>query len=169
MAYACPDCASPLSVESDPNGRILLCPSCGGRLFGLSPFERMLAEGVGARVWTGAAGGSPGGPCPYCSQPMHRPDADPDAPAGMAVCRMCQEVWAPRSVEEWIGDHRAAGVGAGPPAVAVPPADCSNCGAPFQPDEDGRCHWCHAQIAARQPLVMVMQSEPVADSGFRLL
>lgn len=168
MEYSCPDCSAQLSVVAANGTRTLDCRACGGRLYGLSPFERLLAEGVGARVWTGASGGTPAGPCPYCSVPMHRPDGDPDSPPGAAVCRACQEVWVPTGAADWMAAHAAAGsAGVAPPAAA--PSECSNCGAPYQPDEDGRCHWCHAQIAAPQPLVMIMEPEPQPDLGLRLI
>ena len=168
MEYTCPDCSAPLAVVAAGGARTLECPSCRGRLHGLSPFERMLAEGVGARVWTGAAAGSPAGPCPYCSAVMHRPDGDPDAPPGAAVCRACQEVWLPAAATGWMAAHAAAG-SAGAAGAAAPPAECSNCGAPYQPDEEGRCHWCHAQIAAPQPVVVLVQPEPQPDWGLRLI
>ena len=170
-AYSCPDCGVPLSVTVVSGGRVLDCPSCRGRLYGLSPFERLLAEGVGMRVWTGAAEGSGAGPCPYCSAPMRRPDSDPDAGPGLAVCRKCQEVWVPASAASWMAGHAAAspaGAGGSPEAPSVP-RECANCGAPYQPDEDGKCHWCHAQIGAPQPLVMFMQPEPVPDWSLKLI
>jgi hypothetical protein len=63
--------------------------------------------------------------------------------------------------------HSAAGA-PGVATATAPPAECSNCGAPFQPDEDGRCHWCHTQISAPQPLVLVMQPAP-GPADFRLI
>ena len=174
MAYSCPDCASPLSVSPVNGSRVLGCPSCRGRLYGLSPFERMLAEGVGARVWTGAEDGSAAGHCPYCSAPMRRPDGDADAAPGLCVCRMCQEVWVPASAADWMASHTASSSGGGAAAGAavsapVVPAECGNCGAPYEPDEDGKCHWCHAQIAAAQPVVVLVQPEPEPDWGLRLI
>ena len=170
LASSCPDCGAPLSVTVAGGSRVLSCPSCEGRLYGLSPFERLLADGVGVRVWTGAASGRPAGPCPYCSAPMHRPDGDADAAAGLAVCRTCQEVWVPASAGGWMAAHASASAsgvaGAAAPAV---PTQCANCGAPYQPDEDGKCHWCHAQIGAPAPLVMVVQSPPEPDRGLRLI
>lgn len=174
MEYNCPDCSAPLTVVAANGARTLDCPSCRGRLYGLSPFERMLSEGVGVRVWTGAADGSAAGPCPYCNVPMHRPDGDPDAAPGIAVCRRCQEVWVPAGASEWMSAHTAAGdAGSGPGGsgslASAPPSECSSCGAPYQPDEEGRCHWCHAQIAAPQPIVFMMQPEPEPQFGLRLI
>ena len=167
MAYSCPDCGTPLTVSSVNGGRTLDCPSCHGRMYGLSPFERLLADGVGARVWTGAAEGGPAGLCPYCSGGMHRPDADPDAAAGLAVCRSCQQVWVPCSASGWMSAHAAPTAVAG--AAGAVPSECTNCGAPYRPDEDGRCRWCRAQIAAPQPLVVLMQPEPQPEWGLRLI
>ena len=101
---------------------------------------------------------------------MHQPDEDPDAPSALAVCRLCQEIWVPASAANWMATHAAVGPDA-PSAAAPPtPADCANCGAPFQPDEDGRCHWCHTQISSPQPVVLFMQApEPAPSGGFRLI
>ena len=148
-----------------------MCPSCSGHLYGLAPFERMLADGVGPRVWTGSAEGSTGGPCPYCSSAMHRPDGDADAPSGLAVCRMCQEIWVPASADGWMAAHSAAGSGGAAGAAragAAVPTECPTCGAPFQPDDDGKCHWCHAQIGAPEPVVVFVPTPEPAPSGFRL-
>ena len=163
-----------LSVASGGgNGRTLVCPSCSGHLYGLAPFERMLADGMGARVWTGSAEGSTGGPCPYCSAAMHKSDGDADAPAGLAACRTCQEIWVPASADAWMTAHAAAGSADGaspaPGAAAAAPTECPTCGAPYQPDGDGRCRWCHTQIGAPEPLVVFLpQPEPAPSGGFRL-
>lgn len=151
----------------------MACPSCSGHLYGLAPFERMLADGVGPRVWTGSAEGSTAGPCPYCSGAMHRPDGDADAPSGLAVCRTCQEIWVPASADGWMAAHAFAGAsssGAAPGATAAPaaPVECPTCGAPFQPDDDGKCHWCHTQIGAPEPAVVFVETPQPASSGFRL-
>lgn len=169
MAYSCPDCASVLSVAAEQGARMLICPSCQGRLIGLSPFEHALEEGVGAGVWMGAASGSPAGACPYCSQAMRRPDADSAADPSLAVCRTCQEIWVPAGAAAWMTAHSVSG--AASPLAAVPaPTECANCGAPFEPDEEGRCHFCHAQIATPRPVVMIMQPAPdlPAWTGLRL-
>ena len=146
-----------------------MCPDCHGRLMGLSPFEHRLSPGVGSRVWVGAASGSPAGPCPYCSKAMRRPDGDPDAAAGLAVCRTCQEVWIPASAADWMTAH--AGPAPGPDGgheAAPAPTECANCGAPYQPDEEGRCKWCQAQIGAPQPVVVLMQPAPASNWELRL-
>lgn len=159
MDRVCPDCGAPLEVAQAAGARTLVCRSCGGRLFGLSPFEKMLTDGAGSRVWVASATGEQGGACPYCSAPMHRP-AGGEVPAGLAVCRTCQEVWVPAGGADWLTAH--AGTGGGPdPLSPLLPAECTNCGAPYQPDEEGRCHWCHAQIAAPQPVVVFMQPDTV--------
>ena len=159
-----------LSVASGgESGRTLVCPSCSGHLYGLAPFERLLADGVGARVWTGSAEGSTGGPCPYCSAAMRKPDGDDGAPKGISVCRTCQEIWVPASAGDWIAAHASTGSSAAAAAPAAAPAECPTCGAPFQPDDEGHCHWCHAQISAPAPVVVFMSSpEPAPSGGFRL-
>jgi len=141
-------------------------------MMGLAPFEHLLADGVGSRVWIGAAEGGPAGPCPFCQAPMHRPDGDAEAPAGLEVCRTCQQIWVPAAAGPWLTAHAAppaGGSGSGPDAASVmaAPSECSNCGGPYQPDEDGRCHWCQAQIGAPQPIVMLVDSPP-PERSFRL-
>ena len=166
MDHPCPDCGTEMSVTNEHGTRKLACPTCRGTVLGLSPFEKLLADGVGAQVWTGSASGAPVGACPYCTQPMHRPDGDPDAGAGLAVCRTCQQVWVPPTARDWMDSHTAHPLA--PPPAAVP-TGCANCGAPFQPDEEGRCQFCRAQIAAPQPMVMIVQPAPSAtDWGLRL-
>ena len=174
MDRLCPDCGTSLTVASGGvggGGRTLVCPSCSGHLYGLAPFERMLSEGVGSRVWTGSSEGSTGGPCPYCSAAMRKPDGDADAPKGISVCRTCQEIWVPSSADAWIQSHAAPGAGgaAGVAAAGAGPAECPTCGAPFQPDGDGRCHWCQTQISAPEPVVVfVPAAEPAPSGSFRL-
>ena len=134
-------------------------------MHGLSPFEHLLTPGLGVRVWIASSEGSTGGPCPYCSLPMHRPDGLPaeDGDPGLLVCRTCQEVWVPGGASEWMTANRAAGGNdPGPAAVVMPPNQCQNCGAPFEPDGDGRCAYCRAQIAAPAPVVVVLQPDPPA-------
>ncbi|HWE53925.1 MAG TPA: hypothetical protein VG435_00340 [Acidimicrobiales bacterium] len=150
VEHNCPDCGAPLaSVPSASH--ILACPSCDGRVYGLAPFERMLNDGVGARIWMASASGPPGSACPYCSKPMHRPEAAPGAPEGLAVCRLCQEVWVPGPATAWMV---ANGATAPEPMAPALPATCANCGAPYEPDESGHCKYCQAQIGAPAPVVV---------------
>ena len=129
----------------------------------------MLADGVGARVWTASETGSTAGACPYCGAAMHSADGDPDGvPAGVCLCRTCQVVWVPENAAGWVTSHSSAQGQAMAAAGASLPTECANCGAPYRPDEDGRCHWCHTQIAAAQPLVVVMQAQPDPEPGWGL-
>lgn len=128
----------------------------------------MLDDGMGAAVWVAAAAGPAAGSCPYCSLPMHRPAGSDAAAAGIAVCRLCQEVWVPATGSEWVAAHTPARPSGTAPAAPATPAECANCGAPYTPDEDGRCEYCKAQIGAPQPLVVMLAPEPVPDRGFRL-
>jgi hypothetical protein len=124
-------------------------------MMGLSPFEQLLGEGLGAHLWTSCTESNGyGGACPFCAQPMRTPGADIDAPAGLVMCHTCQEVWYPAAAESWVGAHGHAG-SALPAAVAAMPAECVNCGAPYEPDENGRCPYCHVQVAAPQPIVVI--------------
>jgi hypothetical protein len=150
------------------------CGRCRGRMVGLSPFERLLQDGVGAAVWVASASGEPGPPCPFCSRPMRRvpAEAGPDGLAtysergadGLAVCRTCQEVWVPASAAGWMHEHAAPhGEEAGCRwSESVLPCECPNCGAPLQPDPLGRCRYCHAQVSAPAPIVI---EPPGEDAG----
>jgi DNA-directed RNA polymerase subunit RPC12/RpoP len=166
MSYSCPDCAGPLQVSSSAGARTLNCTTCGGHLYGLAPFEHMLDDGIGATIWVAAAAGPPAGSCPYCSLPMHRPAGSDAGAAGIAVCRLCQEVWVPANGSEWLAEHKPARPSVATPQAPAVPAECSNCGAPYTPDEDGRCEYCKAQIAAPQPVVVMLA--PMPDRGSRL-
>jgi hypothetical protein len=97
---------------------------------------------------------------------MRQPTADGSLPAGLATCHTCHQVWVPASASDWMVAHRAAGAGVS--SADPPPAECSNCGAPFQPDDDGRCRYCRAQIAPPPPIV-VFESEPAERPGIGLL
>jgi hypothetical protein len=90
---------------------------------------------------------------------MRQATADASLPAGLAACHTCQQVWVPASAGDWLAAHLAAG--AARPSADTPPVECSHCGAPFQPDDDGRCRYCRAQIADRPPIV-VLASPPAA-------
>jgi hypothetical protein len=129
----------------------------------------MLAEGIGARVWTASAAGRPAAACPYCGAAMQQADgALMGLPIDVTVCRMCQVVWVPDEAAPWVASHSSAEGQALAAASAALPTECANCGAPYRPDEDGHCHWCHAQIAAPQPVVVLMQREPDPEPGWGL-
>ena len=159
-------------------GRSLSCPSCSGVLCGLSPFERMLTPGLGARVWvaSASAAGPAGGACPYCRRPMHTPEpAAADLPAGLQVCRLCEQVWVPDSAREWVAAHAAPGsAGSGAPGAGggsagsvggAPAGRCPNCGAPLEPDPAGRCRFCRTQVAAPAPVVIAAYGPDGLDPG----
>ncbi len=137
------------------------CPGCGGRVLGLSRFEQVLQAGFGGRQWVASESGAPGLACPFCGRPMRQPTVTDGCvgslPAGLAACRTCQQVWVPASATDWMAAHAPAR--AQTPIGGSQPVGCSKCGAPFQPDDDGRCRHCRAQIAARTPVV-VFESDP---------
>lgn len=164
----CPQCSGPLRPDpADPHR--LECRPCGGVLVGLSPFERMLTDGVGTRMWVASHDGSPAGPCPWCGRPMASPAPGAGGPAGLAVCHLCQQVWIPAAAGPWMTAHAAPGPVPAPGAPAAPPgavaAECSNCGAPAEPDQLGRCRYCHAQIAAPQPVTVELVPDPEPLGG----
>jgi hypothetical protein len=107
-------------------------------------------------MWVGSNEGPAGGPCPYCGQPMKV------SAQGVAFCHLCQEVWVPATFAMPAPTTAAGAVPAAPVAT-----HCDNCGAPLEPDEMGRCKFCHAQIAAPQPIVVEIQSAPVAHPSVR--
>ncbi len=136
--------------------------SCGARMLGVAPFERLLADGVGRRVWVASEEGAPVRPCPFCHHAMR------DAVAGgIAVCRPCQQVFVPDTASGWMAASASA-VAAGAAATApTRPASCSGCGAPWQPDEGGKCRYCRAQLET--PVVTVVMSAPGPARGGGLL
>ena len=145
------------------------CPRCHGKLLGLSPFEGLLEDGMGAAVWVASAAGEPGDACPFCSRPMHRPGGDA-GPKGLAVCRTCLEVWIPASASAWMSEHAARRSDGSEPSwsESARPSECPTCGAPLQPDELGRCRYCHAQVSAPAPVIMAAPAED-PGSGHDLL
>jgi Zn-finger nucleic acid-binding protein len=162
----CPGCGAPMTRAAD-HGVRFECGQCGGRLLGLSPFEQLLQDGVGARLWVASSSGAAGGPCPFCGQAMHHAGEGADAAAGFLMCRTCQEVWIPADAGDWLGAH--AHPGALLPARAGTRADrCGTCGAPLEPDEMGRCRFCHTQLTAPEPIVVNIQGAP-AGTGNKLL
>ncbi|HUJ64007.1 MAG TPA: hypothetical protein VLX59_00605 [Acidimicrobiales bacterium] len=161
----CPGCGSPLARSAD-HGIRYQCTQCGGRLMGLSPFEQLLQEGVGAKLWVASEEGATTNPCPFCHQPMRQP-AGTDAPAGLALCHICQQVWIPADASSWLSSHAAAGSTGPAPAVALPER-CDNCGAPLQVDASGRCAFCHTQLMAPEPVMVNVEAAP-ATTGSRLL
>jgi DNA-directed RNA polymerase subunit RPC12/RpoP len=165
-ATSCPGCGASMQV---PSGRGIRheCPKCGGRLIGLSPFEQMLSDGLGAHIWVASSDGDPGVRCPFCTRAMGQPAPDTGAPSGLAVCHTCQQVWIPASAASWLSANAAPSTG-GSAALAQPaaePPECANCGAPFQPDDMGRCQYCHAQIAAPRPIVFEVDPSPRPPAG----
>jgi hypothetical protein len=133
---------------------------------GLSPFEQLLQDGVGARLWVASEDGAGAGPCPFCHQPLRRP-AGVDAPEGLALCHTCQQVWMPGGASDWLAAHGAAGTTGSAPAATLPER-CDNCGAPLQVDPAGRCIYCHTQLIAPEPVTVNFETGP-ATTGSRLL
>jgi hypothetical protein len=95
----------------------------------------------------------------------------------MALCHTCQQVWVPVSAADWLAAN-AANIGgkagqtgvASPLTATPPPSECANCGAPYEPDEAGRCRYCRAQISAPAPIVFtVEETTPSGRSGSGLL
>ena len=144
------------------------CAACDGRLLGLRPFEQLVPDGLGAALWIASAGGAPAGRCPFCDRALCAVPASAGGPDGLAVCRLCEQVWLPATAAPWLAAQAAQaapaaadGAAAGAAALATMPTRCGECGAPWQPDEMGRCHYCHTQLTAPAPVV-VFEPAPVA-------
>jgi len=135
-------------------------------MLGVSPFAHTLAEGIGARLWVASEDGAPGGPCPFCARPMRQVPPQDDGSAGIAACHRCEQVWVPPSAGAWVAAHAAR-----PAAGSEPPAEhslrCDGCGAPWEPDGDGRCRFCHVQLSTPQAVVVTLV--PARRPGDRLL
>mgnify|MGYP001605722370 CR=1 FL=1 len=167
----CPADGSPLAPAETAGARALDCQVCGGVMYGLSPFERLLPAGLGARVWVASADGPADQACPFCTRPMHAPDpAAPGLDPGLRVCRLCEQVWVPGTARPWLASRRGPDGDAAPGPLAAPAADaceCPNCGAPLQPDGAGRCRYCRAQVAAPAPVTLSMQAPELPGAGAR--
>ena len=144
-----------------------VCPGCDGHLVGLAPFEQRYPD-RGRRIWVAAAGGQASGHCPFCARDLLRPTAE-DAPPGLAVCRVCEQVWVPAEAESWLRAHAAgampAAVGAAEPARAAHPDTCPGCGAPWAPDPAGCCRYCKEQLASAPTTVIVEAPPPAHATG----
>jgi hypothetical protein len=90
-----------------------------------------------------------------------------DAPAGVLLCHTCQQVWVPATATGWMSDHATPGASV-PAQVSPTSQECGNCGAPLEPDELGRCRYCHAQVTAPQPLIVEMP-KAASSTGNRFL
>jgi hypothetical protein len=153
----CPGCGQPLARVTD-HGVRYQCVACDGRMLGLRPFERLLEKGVGTRAWVVSGEGPPAGPCPFCGHPMRGVPASAGGTDGLAICRTCEEVWLPASVEPWLTAHAALGGGnASGPVGARLPTRCAECGAPFAPDAGGRCPYCRVQLS-EPPVTLVVSA-----------
>lgn len=166
-APPCPGCGSSLSRVAD-HGVSHRCPSCGGEVLGLSPFERLVEDGLGRRAWVSSATGTGDCPCPWCGGAMLSPARDDGLPEGIAFCHVCEQVWVSAEAQAWLARQRANGDGTEPAAPARPapvPACCGNCGGPFQPDQDGRCRFCRSQLVEPQPAFAAEPALPVGTAN----
>src|ERR1700722_516893 len=149
----CPGCGHPLTRVVD-HGVRYRCGGCDGQLLGLRPFEKLLAEGEGARVWVASKEGQPADVCPFCQQTM-RVLPGSTGPEGLAVCRTCEQGWLPTSTQPWTRGRAADRVAGGPAPIAELPSQCGECGAPWQPDNMGRCPYCRAQLTDSAAAVLI--------------
>jgi hypothetical protein len=135
-------------------------------MLGVAPFEHLLDDGVGARLYVASADGAEVGACPFCSRPMRGVPESADGPPALAVCRLCEQVWLPADAGGWIAAHAAHATSASTePTPMAEPTRCEGCGAPWAPDGDGRCRYCRAQLTAPQPVVVTMGPPRQAADG----
>jgi hypothetical protein len=127
-------------------------------MVGLRPFEDLVADGLGAQLWIASESGKPAGGCPFCNQSLHAVPPSAGGPEGMAMCRLCQQVWLPSGADSWVTAHAGRSGAGGPSPLAAMPTRCEECGAPWQPDDMGRCHYCQAQLTV--PTVVVFETPP---------
>ena len=151
----CPGCGRPMTRVAY-HGVHHQCGACGGRLIGLVPFQEELVRIDAARIWRASETGAPTGRCPFCSGAMHAPDGEVGT-GGLAVCRRCEQVWVPKTAEPWMDAHAAPRPSDESRPRQSHAETCANCGAPFSPDEDGRCHYCRAELVDSEPVVVIFQ------------
>jgi hypothetical protein len=126
-------------------------------MLGIVPFEHLLEEGLGARLYVASREGEHAASCPFCEHPMQKAPDDLDGPPGLAVCHLCEQVWLPLGSADWIAEHSAQKRVGSPAAAQAPqPAQCEECGAPFAPDAEGHCPYCHAQLTKLEPVIVAM-------------
>ena len=159
-APSCPECGQSMTRVADHAVRYR-CPACQGQMLGLVPFEHILEDGMGARIWVASSEGAPAGPCPFCRRPMRQVPPSEDRPPAAAVCRTCEQVWIPAAADTWVSQHAAANLRLSP--LHSMPTECSACGAPWHPDTQGACPYCHAQLPP--PVLSTYEPAPPAPSG----
>jgi hypothetical protein len=157
----CPACGHAMTRVVDGGVRFS-CSSCRGHFEGVAPFEHD-HPGQGRRLWVAAERGEQAGPCPFCSRRLLRP-AVADAPPGLAVCRLCEQVWVPADAEPWLEAHRPNGAPA-PPPTAAHPDECPGCGAPWAPDPAGCCRYCKEQLSSGPTTAIIVESPPDGRPG----
>ena len=160
----CPGCGAAMARLTD-HGIHYECAACSGRMVGFVPFEKLLAAGEGQRIWQACEQGQAAGRCPFCAHDLHAPSTG--APAGLALCRQCAQVWIPSDAQQWLSSQAATPATAAADASAAPdahPHDGLECGAPWEPDERGRCRYCKTQLAQPPAPVVVMMPQPHAEA-----
>jgi hypothetical protein len=157
----CPGCGQIMGRVTDGGVRFV-CAGCAGQLVGLAPFEHRYPD-RGRQLWVAAAGGAAAGRCPFCTRDLLRPAAV-EAPPGLAVCRLCEQVWVPPEAESWLDARTAGGVSAEP--VRPTHADtCPGCGAPWAPDAGGCCRYCKEQLSNAAATTVIIEAPPPVRAG----
>jgi hypothetical protein len=145
------------------------CSSCRGHLVGVAPFERQ-HPGLGRQIWMTAQTGPVAGTCPFCSHDLVAP-AMPEPPPGVAVCRLCEQVWVSAEGDAWLTERDAASTSA--PTAAAPivshPDACPGCGAPWAPDPAGCCRYCKEQLSAATTATVIIEAAPRRSGALDVL
>ena len=162
MDAGCPGCGQVMGRVTD-NGVRFVCPGCTGHLVGLAPFEHRYPD-RGRQLWLAAAGGPAAGRCPFCTRDLLRPTSV-DAPPGLAVCRLCEQVWVPAEAEAWLDAHTGSAPAAAEPVRATHADTCPGCGAPWAPDAGGCCRYCKEQLTAVTATTVIVEAPPAVRAG----
>ena len=150
QTWWCPLGDGPL-VESMSNGRHESCPGCKGFAVTIWLLDELLVDGAGGAIWRAAEqAGADGHPCPGCRRAMRRVTGPRGAT--VEVCRECEVVWVDAATQPLLPARpelaQLAALASSGGAGTAAPLVCPTCGAPYSTDEDGRCRYCRATVAA---------------------
>lgn len=176
MDAACPTCHAALVARSTGPAPGQVCPSGHGCALTLPVFRSIVGPDAATAIWVAADTAPPGAAtCPFCHHPLHDVTAPPTqaGTAHVSVCRPCVAVWVPAGQDALLpAAAPAAARGAEAPAIAAPDR-CEGCGAPWQPDADGACRYCHHRMNVPAQVVVLHDgagdAEQVAGAQFKFM
>jgi hypothetical protein len=157
-------------VASMDNGLHETCPACHGFAVTIWLLDELLVDGAGGAVWRASATADrDGDPCPSCRKPMAMVTGPGDA--AVQVCRGCEVVWVDVDAQKRLPARAEL---KSDPALAdsngtgsAMPTECPNCGAPYEPNLDGRCTYCRHPMRVQGPSVSApeLDAEDLASSA----